>query len=174
MLSGVGGGALVTVAAPIAATGAICYYGCPAAYDWSEEAGWGTAIGEWWYPPKYPPTPTAPIPVPVPIPTISTPAVVIQPVDERGCPVGAPITVVCRNPAQDKPLSPHEIDKLEKLMGIDIHDIKNHEPGLDVYKDQDGNCYIKPKGSKCEGEPLGVNINDPPPSSAPPPAAPQP
>lgn len=65
-----------------------------------------------------------------------------------------------RNPAQDKPLSRGEIEKL-KRNGWD-HTQKGRSGGgkTDLYKDRDGNIYQKPKGGTGEGEPIGININD--------------
>lgn len=66
-----------------------------------------------------------------------------------------------RNPAQDKMLSKQEIKKL------DAHEIKQEVLGkkapiarYDLYKDNVGNIYVKPKGGKGSGEPTGYNIND--------------
>lgn len=66
-----------------------------------------------------------------------------------------------RNPAQDKKLTRREIEKLKRA-GINIHKQKGskHTGQIDLYKDRDGNMYIKPKGGKGPGEPLGININD--------------
>lgn len=45
---------------------------------------------------------------------------------------------------------------------IDIHEIKNEENASkkDLYKDRDGNIYVKPKGGMSPGEPTDININD--------------
>ncbi|WP_176852108.1 polymorphic toxin type 33 domain-containing protein [Mucilaginibacter sp. OK268] len=67
-----------------------------------------------------------------------------------------------RNPAQDKPLTPSEIDQLEKA-GFDHRDKSmNGKKGgrLDLYKDKKGNVYEKPKGNKGPGEPIGYNLNN--------------
>jgi hypothetical protein len=63
-----------------------------------------------------------------------------------------------RNPAQDKLLSRGEIQKL-KDSGYDVHDLKPGK-GTDLYKDQDGNIYVKPKGGAGPGDHTGMNIND--------------
>jgi hypothetical protein len=64
-----------------------------------------------------------------------------------------------RNPAQDKKLSPGEIDKL-KRNGWDHSDKGKSGGKTDLYKDEFGNIYQKPKGGTGEGEPIGVNLND--------------
>ncbi|MFE1746280.1 polymorphic toxin type 33 domain-containing protein [Coleofasciculus sp. H7-2] len=66
-----------------------------------------------------------------------------------------------RNWRQDKPLTNDEIAKL-KEGGIDIHELKGgrNASKKDLYKDRDGNIYIKPKGGQALGEPTGLNIND--------------
>jgi len=63
-----------------------------------------------------------------------------------------------RNPAQDKLLSRGEIKKLQDA-GHDVHDLKPGK-GTDLYKDQKGNIYVKPKGGVGPGDPTGININD--------------
>jgi len=62
---------------------------------------------------------------------------------------------------QDQLLSSGEIAKL-KQSGIDVHDLKGGRGAskLDLYKDKDGNIYIKLKGGSGVGEPTGLNIND--------------
>jgi hypothetical protein len=62
---------------------------------------------------------------------------------------------------QDKLLSGGEIAKL-KQSGIDVHSLKGGQGAsrLDLYKDEVGNIYIKPKGGNGAGEPTGLNIND--------------
>ncbi len=52
-----------------------------------------------------------------------------------------------RNPAQDRMLSKGEIEKLKKA-GIDVHDLKGqaNASSRDLYKDKDGNIFVKPKG----------------------------
>lgn len=66
-----------------------------------------------------------------------------------------------RNWRQDKLLTNNEISRL-KQGGIDIHELKNgRKTGTkDLYKDQSGNIYIKPKGGQGLGETTGLNIND--------------
>ncbi len=66
-----------------------------------------------------------------------------------------------RNWRQDKLLTPGEIAKLQRA-GVDIHDLKNEENASkkDLYKDRDGNIYVKPKGGQVPGEDTGLNIND--------------
>jgi hypothetical protein len=64
-----------------------------------------------------------------------------------------------RNPAQDKPLSKGEIEKLKRNGWT--HRQKGDGGGkTDLYKDRDGNIYQKPKGGTGEGEPIGINVND--------------
>ncbi|MBE9186389.1 MULTISPECIES: polymorphic toxin type 33 domain-containing protein [unclassified Microcoleus] len=66
-----------------------------------------------------------------------------------------------RNWRQDKLLTKQEIERL-KTGEIDIHEIKNEENASkkDLYKDRDGNIYVKPKGGMSPGEPTDININD--------------
>lgn len=68
-----------------------------------------------------------------------------------------------RNPKQDKKLSDGEIKKL-KDNGIEVHGEKTTggkgASRYDIYKDQKGNLYTKPKGGQGPGEPMGININD--------------
>lgn len=66
-----------------------------------------------------------------------------------------------RNWQQDQLLSSGEIAKL-KQSGIDVHDLKGgrNASKFDLYKDKDGNIYIKPKDGSGAGEPTGLNIND--------------
>ena len=66
-----------------------------------------------------------------------------------------------RNWRQDKLLTKQEIERL-KIGGVDIHEIKNEENASkkDLYKDRDGNIYVKPKGGMSPGEPTNLNIND--------------
>ena len=58
----------------------------------------------------------------------------------------------------DKRLSDGEIDKL-KNAGINPHDLKPHSD-YDLFKDKQGNIYVKPKDGRGSGEPTGYNIND--------------
>jgi hypothetical protein len=62
---------------------------------------------------------------------------------------------------QDKMLSKGEIKKL-KGNGYDIHDLKGGKNAsrYDLYKDKNGNIYVKRKGGVGDGEALGININD--------------
>ncbi|NJN24300.1 MAG: hypothetical protein HC810_07830, partial [Acaryochloridaceae cyanobacterium RL_2_7] len=68
-----------------------------------------------------------------------------------------------RNPANDKKLTDGEIGALEEG-GVDIHDVKDDVPGGmskgDLYKDSNGDIYIKPKGGRGYGMETGLNIND--------------
>ena len=93
-------------------------------------------VGYWWI------TTSPPIDIEISMPTISW-----------------PILCATRNPAQDKPLSKKEIRDLQDA-GIDIHDLKTKKGAAhrDLYKDKEGNVYVKPKGDSCEGECTGLNI----------------
>jgi hypothetical protein len=64
-----------------------------------------------------------------------------------------------RNPSQDKKLTPGEIEKL-KEHGWDHSDKGKSGGKRDLYKDQYGNIYEKPKGGIGDGEPIGININN--------------
>lgn len=66
-----------------------------------------------------------------------------------------------RNWQQDKLLTSTEILKI-KQAGCDIHELKNGRKASkkDLYKDRDGNIYVKLKGGIGEGEFTGLNIND--------------
>jgi len=66
-----------------------------------------------------------------------------------------------RNPAQDKVLTKGEIGELEDA-GYDVHELKGGKNAskYDLYKDRDGNIYVKPKGGRGPGDPTGININD--------------
>jgi hypothetical protein len=66
-----------------------------------------------------------------------------------------------RNSAQDRLLSKGEVELL-KAAGYDIHEIKGGKGAskYDLYKDPQGNIYVKRKGSAEEGDPTGININD--------------
>ncbi len=66
-----------------------------------------------------------------------------------------------RNWRQDKLLTPYEIAKL-KQSGVDIHDLKGGKNASkkDLYKDEQGNIYIKFKGGIGLGEATGLNVND--------------
>ncbi len=65
-----------------------------------------------------------------------------------------------RNPNQDRKLTDDEIRKLQKG-GEDPHDLKEdvNSGQRDLYKDKNGNIYVKPKGGSGPGEPTGLNIN---------------
>ena len=65
-----------------------------------------------------------------------------------------------RNPKQDRKLTQAEIQKLIDA-GIDPEELKGGKSTgqWDLYKDSQGNIYIKPKGGSGPGEPTGVNIN---------------
>lgn len=66
-----------------------------------------------------------------------------------------------RNWRQDKLLTRQETDRL-KAGGINIHELKNEENASkkDLYKDGQGNIYVKPKGGQSPGEPTNLNINE--------------
>jgi RHS repeat-associated protein len=67
-----------------------------------------------------------------------------------------------RNPKQDRKLTPGEIELLKKH-GWDHRDKGTNGRGgskIDLWKDQAGNVYEKPKDGSGEGEPIGVNLND--------------
>jgi hypothetical protein len=66
-----------------------------------------------------------------------------------------------RNSSQDKVLTKNEIKKLKKA-GEDPHVLKGKIDASkrDLYKDKDGNIWVKPKGGKGSGEPTGININE--------------
>ena len=46
------------------------------------------------------------------------------------------------------------------------HDLKREVTGdkkvstYDLYKDKDGNIYVKPKNGRGQGEPTGLNVHD--------------
>lgn len=66
-----------------------------------------------------------------------------------------------RNWRQDKLLTRGEIARL-KQGGVDIHELKGDRNAAkkDLYKDREGNIYVKPKEGFSPGEPTGLNIND--------------
>lgn len=68
-----------------------------------------------------------------------------------------------RDGSQDRKLSDGEVDRLIEA-GEHPHDLKEGCPGgvskCDLYKDRQGNIYVKPKGSSGAGEFTGLNIND--------------
>jgi hypothetical protein len=63
--------------------------------------------------------------------------------------------------AQDKKLSPGEIEKLEDA-GHDVHELKGgkNTGQIDLYKTPKGDIVIKGKGGKGPGGPNGLNLND--------------
>jgi hypothetical protein len=58
-------------------------------------------------------------------------------------------------------LTDDEIEKLEKG-GEDVHELKGRKNASkrDLYKDEKGNIYVKPKGGRGPGSPTDLNIND--------------
>lgn len=66
-----------------------------------------------------------------------------------------------RNLRQDRKLTRSEIILLQKA-GIDIHEYKDddHTGQRDLYKDRQGNIYVKSKEVQGFGEETGLNIND--------------
>lgn len=66
-----------------------------------------------------------------------------------------------RDGSQDKKLSNGEIDALQDA-GIDVHELKGGKGTgkTDLFKDQEGNVYVKPKSGEGAGEGTGVNIKD--------------
>ena len=66
-----------------------------------------------------------------------------------------------RNWRQDKLLTIDEIERLQKG-GENIHLLKGkrHASKRDLYKDTEGNIYVKPKGGTGTGEFTDLNIND--------------
>lgn len=70
-----------------------------------------------------------------------------------------------RNPAQDKLLTSGDIKLLESK-GYNVHDLKEEFTGdsrvsrYDLYKDAQGNVYVKPKGGAGAGVPVDVNLRD--------------
>jgi RHS repeat-associated protein len=68
--------------------------------------------------------------------------------------------VIISGSNQDHKLTNGEIERLKKG-GVDPHDLKQENPSTkDLYKDQNGNIIVKPKGGNGPGEPTGLNIND--------------
>jgi hypothetical protein len=65
-----------------------------------------------------------------------------------------------RNPAQDTRISKGEVEKL-KSAGLDLHALKGGKNAsrYDIFKDRQGNLYVKPKNGTGPGDPLGININ---------------
>ena len=68
---------------------------------------------------------------------------------------------MARNPAQDRLLNADDLRKLIRA-GYDIHDLKGgtRTGRLDLYKDDQGNVYVKAKGGAGDGDALGINLND--------------
>ncbi|MDY6807288.1 MAG: polymorphic toxin type 33 domain-containing protein [Cyanobacteriota bacterium] len=63
---------------------------------------------------------------------------------------------------EDRRLSVGEIKKLQDA-GYDIHDLKRDCPAgvparCDLFKDRNGNIYVKPKNGRGAGEPVDINI----------------
>ncbi len=68
-----------------------------------------------------------------------------------------------RNWESDRRLSKGEIKKLQDA-GYDIHDLKRDclagtPAKCDLFKDRDGNIYVKSKNGQGPGELLDININ---------------
>jgi RHS repeat-associated protein len=61
-----------------------------------------------------------------------------------------------RNWKQDKKVTEQELEEA----GLDAHDIKEGKKGADIYKDREGNLYVKPKPGRGPGDPTGINIKD--------------
>ncbi|HEV7919531.1 MAG TPA: polymorphic toxin type 33 domain-containing protein [Thermoanaerobaculia bacterium] len=67
--------------------------------------------------------------------------------------------------SQDKRPSGAEVDMLGER-GVDVHELKQEITGdkkvskYDLFKDKDGNIYVKPKNGPGQGEPTGLNLND--------------
>ncbi len=51
-----------------------------------------------------------------------------------------------------------EIRRL-KAVGIDPHKLKEGHRNADLFKDEDGNVFVKPQSGVGEGEPTGLNLN---------------
>ena len=64
---------------------------------------------------------------------------------------------MARNPAQDRRLTTHEIQLL-KIRGVNPEELKVFSARLDLFKDQAGWVYIKPKDGGGPGEPTGINL----------------
>jgi RHS repeat-associated protein len=62
-----------------------------------------------------------------------------------------------RNPAQDKKLTEREVKELEEA-GHHPHEFKPGGSKEDLYRDREGNIYVKPKGGAGPGEPTGINL----------------
>jgi RHS repeat-associated protein len=61
-----------------------------------------------------------------------------------------------RNPAQDKKMTPQEIDEFIKAGNPHPHELKPGGASKDLYRDGGGNIYVKPKGGAGPGEPTGI------------------
>jgi len=66
---------------------------------------------------------------------------------------------LARNPAQDKKLTPGDI-RLLKRHGFDPELIKEQIRGLDLFKDEATNVYVKPSDGSGSGEPTGINLKE--------------
>jgi len=79
----------------------------------------------------------------------------------RGGNSGSSSSTSERNFSQDKLLSKGEIKELQEN-GYDVHELKGGKNAsrFDLYKDREGNIYVKPKGGGGDGDPTGININD--------------
>jgi RHS repeat-associated protein len=66
-----------------------------------------------------------------------------------------------RKPKDDRRLGRGEIKKLEGA-GHDVHELKGRKNASkqDLFKDKNGEIYVKPKDGSGPGEPTGININD--------------
>ena len=64
-----------------------------------------------------------------------------------------------RNPAQDKRLTDGDIALL-KRNGIDPEVVKEGNSVRDLFKDQSGNVYVKPKDGSGPGDPTEINLNE--------------
>ncbi len=64
-----------------------------------------------------------------------------------------------RNPSQDRKLSDPEIEALAGA-GDHPHDLKPGGSSEDLYRDREGNVYVKPKGGLGPGEPVGINMKE--------------
>ncbi len=61
--------------------------------------------------------------------------------------------------AQMKRLNSGEIEMLKKA-GFDIHDLKGQQSGVDIYKDDTGELFLKPLSGKGEPDQLNINIKN--------------
>lgn len=44
-------------------------------------------------------------------------------------------------------------------LGIDVHTMKGHQRGVDLFKDASGRVYVKPSSGKGASEYTGLNLN---------------